>query len=57
MPWAVEAAGDYMAEARPRYDLPDRPALWLTERESRLRPRQINERFAAYRTRWGCRPN
>ena len=34
---------------RPRYGFADRPALWLTERGGRLRPRQIEERFAAYR--------
>ena len=49
MPWAVEAAGDYMANVRPCYGFPGHPALWLTERGGRLRPRQIEERFAAYR--------
>jgi site-specific recombinase XerD len=49
MPWAAEAVGDYVANVRPRYGFPDRPALWLTERGGRLRPRQIEERFAAYR--------
>ena len=49
MPWAVEAVEDYMVNARPRYGFPDKSALWLTERGGRLRPRQIEERFAAYR--------
>jgi integrase/recombinase XerC len=49
MPWAVEAVEDYMVNVRPCYGFPDRPALWLTERGGRLRPRQIEERFAAYR--------
>ena len=49
MPWAVEAVEDYMVNARPRYGFPDKRALWLTERGGRLRPRQIEERFAAYR--------
>jgi len=49
MPRAVEAVGDYMANIRPCYGFPGRPALWLTERGGRLRPRQIEERFAAYR--------
>ncbi len=49
MPWAVEAVGAYMVNVRPRYGFADRPALWLTERGGRLRPRQIEERFAAYR--------
>ena len=49
MPWAVEAAEDYVVNIRPCYGFADRPALWLTERGGRLRPRQIEERFAAYR--------
>jgi len=49
MPWAVEAVQDYVVNIRPRYGFADRPALWLTERGGRLRPRQIEERFAAYR--------
>ena len=49
MPWAVEAVEDYMANIRPCYGRPAHPALWLTERGGRLRPRQIEERFAAYR--------
>ncbi len=49
MPWAVEAVGDYMANVRPCYGFPGHPALWLTERGGRLRPRQIEERFAACR--------
>jgi site-specific recombinase XerC len=49
MPWAVEAVRDYMVNIRPRYRFPDRPALWMTERGGRLRPRQVEERFAGYR--------
>ena len=49
MPWAVEAVEDYVVNIRPRCGFADRPALWLTERGGRLRPRQIEERFAAYR--------
>ena len=49
MPWAAEAVGDYVANVRPRYGFPGPPALWLTERGGRLRPRQIEDRFAAYR--------
>ncbi len=49
MPWAVEAVEDYVVNIRPCYGFADRPALWLTERGGRLRPRQIEERFAAYR--------
>lgn len=53
MPWAVGAVEDYMANIRARYGFPDHPALWLTERGGRLRPRQIEERFAAYRNALG----
>jgi site-specific recombinase XerD len=49
MPWAAEAVEDYVVNVWPRYGFPGRPALWLTERGGRLRPRQIEERFAAYR--------
>lgn len=49
MPWAVEAVEDYVVNVRPRCGFPGHPALWLTERGGRLRPRQIEERFAAYR--------
>lgn len=49
MPWAVHAVEDYVLNIRPRYGFADRPALWLTERGGRLRPRQIEERFASYR--------
>jgi integrase len=38
-----------MVNIRPRYGFPNRPALWLTERGGGLRPRQIEERFAAHR--------
>jgi site-specific recombinase XerD len=38
-----------MAHVRPCYGFPGHPALWLTERGGRLRPRQIEDRFAAYR--------
>ena len=49
MPWAAEALAQYLDDVRPRFGAPSHPALWLTERGGRLRPRQIEERFAAYR--------
>ncbi|MGH3854839.1 MAG: tyrosine-type recombinase/integrase [Pseudonocardiaceae bacterium] len=49
MPWAVEAVEDYVVNVRPRYGFLDQPALWLTERGGRIRPRHIEERFAEYR--------
>jgi integrase/recombinase XerC len=49
MPWAVEAIEDYLVNIRPHYGFSDQPALWLTERGGRIRPRHIEERFAEYR--------
>ncbi len=53
MPWAVEAVAEYLAEVRPLYGAGTTPALWLTERGSRISVRHINERFAAYRDAMG----
>ena len=54
MPWAVEALEDYLANVRPRFRNHDsRPAVWLTERGRRLRTREIEDRFAAYRDALG----
>ena len=47
--WAVEALGEYVSDVRPRFDPAAHPALWVTERRSRLSPRAIDERFAEYR--------
>ena len=56
MAWAVEAVDDYMDNVRPRFDFADHPALWLTERGGRLRPAEIDDRFAAYRDALGLPP-
>lgn len=48
MDWAVEAVADYVDNVRPRFGI-DHPALWLTERGGRVKPAEINARFAAYR--------
>ncbi|AQZ66409.1 hypothetical protein BKM31_37620 [[Actinomadura] parvosata subsp. kistnae] len=53
MPWAVEAVREYVAEVRPRYRTSLSRALWPTERGGRLRTREIEERFAAYRDALG----
>lgn len=49
MPWAVEAVEDYLVNIRPRLGLPEHPALWITERGRRVRPREVESRFARYR--------
>lgn len=56
MPWAVEAVEDYLVNIRPRYRAGQSPALWLTERGGRLKPREIEDRFAAYRDTLGLDP-
>jgi integrase/recombinase XerC len=56
MPWAVEAVEDYLTNIRPRFGRPDLPAMWLTERGGRLRPREIEDRFALYRDQLGMDP-
>jgi integrase/recombinase XerC len=49
MPWAAEALAQYLADVRPRFGCGGHPALWLTERKGRISPRQIDDRFAAWR--------
>jgi site-specific recombinase XerD len=49
MDWAVEAVADYVENVRPRFGPADHPALWVTERGGRVKPVEINARFAAYR--------
>jgi integrase/recombinase XerC len=52
MGWAVQAVADYVENIRPRFG-GDHPALWLTERGGRVKPREINDRFCAYRDALG----
>lgn len=52
MPWAVEAVEDYVVNIRPRFGKAG-TMLWPTERGGRLRPREIEDRFAAYRDALG----
>jgi site-specific recombinase XerD len=49
MGWAVEALADNVDNVRPRFGLPEHPALWVTERGGRINPVEINARFGAYR--------
>jgi len=53
MPWAVEALAQYLGEVRPRYGAAAHPALWLTERGGRISARQVDDRFALWRTAAG----
>jgi integrase/recombinase XerC len=49
MDWAVEALEEYVLEVRPRFDPGGHPALWVTERRSRLSGRSVDDRFAVVR--------
>jgi site-specific recombinase XerD len=53
MGWAVEAVVDYVTNIRPRFAVVDHPALWVTERGGRIKPAEINARFAGYRDQLG----
>ena len=53
MDWAVEALEEYVVDVRPRFDPGDHPAIWVTERRSRMSPRSIDERFAVCRAAVG----
>jgi integrase/recombinase XerC len=53
MGWAVEAVADYVENIRPRFGCEDHPALWVTERVGRVKPSEIDDRFAAYRKALG----
>ena len=53
MPWAAEALAQYIDQVRPCYEAGGHPALWLTERGGRISPRQIDDRFAAWRAAAG----
>jgi integrase len=56
-PWAVEALIDYVENVRPLYRASaTHPALWLTERDARIRPGTIEDRFAQYRDALGLDP-
>ena len=53
MPWAAEALAQYIDQVRPCYEAGGHPALWLTERGGPISPRQIDDRFAAWRAAAG----
>ena len=53
MPWAVESLEQYLADVRARYGAAAHPALWLTERSGRISTRQVDDRFALWRSAAG----
>ncbi|MFT3851356.1 MAG: tyrosine-type recombinase/integrase [Ilumatobacteraceae bacterium] len=54
--WAVEALTQYVDEVRPRFGFGSHPALWVTERGSRLSGRALDGRFAVWRDEIGLDP-
>lgn len=53
MAWAVESVTDYVENVRPLFGAEDNPAMFVTERGGRLKPVEINARFASYRRALG----
>lgn len=50
MPWAVECVAQYLDDVRPLHGVAARgPAMWLTERGTRISSRRIDERFSEWR--------
>lgn len=51
--WAVEALEEYIEQVRPLMVRSETTALWLSERGTRLRAREVSSRFATYRDALG----
>ena len=51
--WAVEVVEQYLADVRPCFRSPRHPAMFLTERGTRMATASINERFAEIRAEAG----
>lgn len=51
--WAVEVVEQYLGEVRPCFRCPEHPAMFLTERGTRIAPGYINDRFAEIRAEAG----
>ncbi len=54
--WAVEALAMYVEQVRDRFGFAEHPALWVTERGSRISGRWLDERFETYRDAVGLDP-
>lgn len=48
-PWAIEAVDVYVKNIWPGMRMADSNALWVSERGTRMRPRELSECFAKYR--------
>ena len=51
--WAIEGLKQWVEEALPLYEAGAHPALWLTERRTRVKVRQIDDLFAQARVDLG----
>jgi integrase/recombinase XerC len=51
--WAVDVVEQYVSEIRPAFGRPEHPAMFLTERGTRIAIAYINERFAEIRAEAG----
>jgi integrase len=49
MDWIVDVLDHYVTEVRPRFDVGQHPAFWVTERRGRLSKRSANEAFETAR--------
>jgi len=51
--WAPAVVEQYLTEIRPRFGCPDHPAMFVTERATRISLAYVNERFAEIRAEAG----
>jgi site-specific recombinase XerD len=51
--WVVDGLSQWEAQARPRFGAGDHPALWVTERGTRVSTRYVDVRFAQLRDEVG----
>lgn len=55
MGWAADAVAEWVEDIRPQYGSCG-PAMWPTERQARISPGSMNDRFRAYRDAIGLDP-
>ena len=54
--WAVDVVEQYLCEVRPAFGCPEHPAVFVTERGTRVSLPYVNERFAEIRSEAGLDP-
>lgn len=54
--WSVEVIEQWVQDVRPRYGFAEHPALFVTERGSRVSRKYVSDRFAEYRDASGLDP-